>query len=262
MKKRTNNKKNRTKIKQETKIRAQLQQEIKSICPVPSCNSADVGHFQIHHIDENPANHDFANLLLVCPTCHSKITKGDISRQTVEVIKKNLPKLNDLIRLIAITIDSKKCNWIAYEDVRNAFKFNNNNNKSPFPILSFSFINHTPRTILLTTIRLKTKHIYSGLSGIQEPRILKPTTKYKIAIPPTDKETNLIIEDQIEVPAEQAFKFQVQLFENWNKQDFPIDGRKILYFKFEFDNNVIIQAPEIFLNCRSEDEKINIAVIS
>lgn len=69
-------KKNRNRIPQETKIRSLLQKEIGSTCPF--CENDDVEHFQIHHIDETPSNNEFENLLLLCPTCHSKITKGDI----------------------------------------------------------------------------------------------------------------------------------------------------------------------------------------
>lgn len=63
-----------------------LQAEIASRCPF--CGSADVDHFQFHHIDEQPQNNDPTNLLMLCPTCHSKITKGDISRADVEVAKR------------------------------------------------------------------------------------------------------------------------------------------------------------------------------
>lgn len=70
------------------KLKAQLQKEIKSKCPL--CPSEDVGHFHIHHIDENPENNNSENLLMVCPTCHSKITKGDISLETVQKTKSDL----------------------------------------------------------------------------------------------------------------------------------------------------------------------------
>lgn len=63
------------------KIRALLQKEINSYCPF--CSSQDVDHFEIHHIDENRVNNDFDNLIMICPTCHSKITKGDISMESV-----------------------------------------------------------------------------------------------------------------------------------------------------------------------------------
>ena len=70
-------KKTRTTIPQANKVRAELQKEVGSTCPF--CDSQDVGHFEIHHIDDNPANNDILNLILLCPTCHSKVTKGDIA---------------------------------------------------------------------------------------------------------------------------------------------------------------------------------------
>lgn len=86
-----NNKKTRKRIPQENKVRASLQKEINSSCPF--CNNEEVGHFQIHHIDENPANNDSGNLLLLCPNCHSQITKGDIPQ--VDVLKKKIQLLSN-----------------------------------------------------------------------------------------------------------------------------------------------------------------------
>lgn len=64
-----------------TRIRAALQKEVASVCPF--CENSDVEHFEVHHIDEDPANNERGNLLLVCPVCHSKITKGDIAMEEV-----------------------------------------------------------------------------------------------------------------------------------------------------------------------------------
>lgn len=64
------------------KIKALLQKEVKSICPF--CTNEDVGHFEIHHIDENRENNDYENLIMLCKICHSKITKGDIPLKAVE----------------------------------------------------------------------------------------------------------------------------------------------------------------------------------
>lgn len=67
------------------KTKAILQKEIKSKCPF--CPSEDVEHFHVHHIDENPANNLVSNLLMLCPTCHSKVTKKDISYEKVILVK-------------------------------------------------------------------------------------------------------------------------------------------------------------------------------
>jgi hypothetical protein len=82
-------KKTRKKIPQENKVRAELQKEIMSCCPF--CDNEDVGHFEIHHIDENPENNNSENLILLCPVCHSKITKGDIKQ--LDVYKKKIELL-------------------------------------------------------------------------------------------------------------------------------------------------------------------------
>lgn len=81
-------KKDRKSIPQQNKVRAELQKEIDNLCPF--CPSEEVGHFEIHHIDENPGNNAISNLLLICPTCHSKINKGDIKKETVARRKKQL----------------------------------------------------------------------------------------------------------------------------------------------------------------------------
>jgi hypothetical protein len=49
-------KKIRVSIPKVNKVRADLQKEIASLCPF--CDNADVGHFEIHHIDENPSNNE------------------------------------------------------------------------------------------------------------------------------------------------------------------------------------------------------------
>lgn len=78
----SNNKKRRPIIPHKTKTL--LQKEVKSKCPF--CPNEDVDHFQFHHIDENPENNNFENLLMVCANCHSKITKDDITQ--TEVLKR------------------------------------------------------------------------------------------------------------------------------------------------------------------------------
>jgi hypothetical protein len=70
------------------KTKTLLQKEVNSKCPF--CPNDDVDHFQIHHIDENPENNKFENLIMVCPNCHSKITKGDITSNAVIILKREL----------------------------------------------------------------------------------------------------------------------------------------------------------------------------
>jgi len=111
-------KKVRTKIPQLAKLKANLQKEIGSICPF--CDNEEVGHFEIHHIDENPSNNEIGNLLLLCPTCHSKITKGDIGE--IDVYKKKISLISNPVSSKPTSTKSVHFN----EKVENAFVGDNN----------------------------------------------------------------------------------------------------------------------------------------
>lgn len=69
-------------------MRALLQSEIKSQCPF--CKSQEVDTFEVHHLNENPEDDRFENEIMICPTCHAKITAGTISRNDVFVKKYEL----------------------------------------------------------------------------------------------------------------------------------------------------------------------------
>jgi len=252
-------KKSRSKIPQLIKVRSMLQREIESICPF--CDSTDVEHFQIHHINENPKINEITNLILVCPTCHSKITKGDISREIVEQIKLKIPT-KQFIECANVSIDSLKCSWVNHESLENVFFQNKVNDLSPLPIINFSLINHSKRTVLLKEIQLKAKHLPKGISGFPKPVILKSIAKYNIKLPEEDEITSFRLIDEIQVPSGQAFKLQVQLFEILNDESHAIQGRKVLFFSFIFNNNISISAQKIFLNCTSENDKMRIMYLS
>lgn len=249
------NKKQRENIPQKNKVRAELQKEINSLCPF--CSSSDVGHFEIHHIDEDPSNINFSNLILICPTCHSKITKREITRQMVETVKQNLPTQGN-IEFIGVTID-KSCSW-KKTDLPFTF-YDHESPRSPFPLFNFSFINHSKRTILLCAISLRVKYLPRGLSGIPFPTKLRLSAKYRIPIPNSEEAEINDLDDQLEIPPEQAFKFQIELYESYEDKIFQIEGRLVLYFKFIF-NNANLELPPIFLNCKSEDEPMALYVIS
>jgi TonB family protein len=70
------------------KIQVRLFMEVNLQCPF--CRNKDADHFEIHHIDGNTEDNIFQNLLMVCPTCHSKITKGDYTQQEVISMKQLL----------------------------------------------------------------------------------------------------------------------------------------------------------------------------
>ena len=247
-------KKNRTKIPQVNKVRAILQKEINSKCP--NCENTDVGHFEIHHIDENPENNQNENLILLCPICHSKITKKDIHIDEVKKWKNNLINKNSDIQFISVTIDNENCGWEAIKGAINAFeavRF-----KSLFPIFNFTFINNSERTILLTNIELKNRILPVGLSGppIEVPTILRPTIKYKIRLPKEGETINTALNDDIIIPKNTAFKFQVEVFDDCMERFMPPHNKYVLNFKFGFNNDFYIEVPKVLLNSSSDYDKL------
>lgn len=248
-------KKIRKRVPQETMVRAKLQQAIGSRCPF--CPSEDVGHFQIHHIDENPTNNTISNLLLICPNCHSKITKGEIPQAHVIKAKEGLLSRAAAIEIASISIDTKNCGWLPY-DAPNAF-YNPKKGNESFPILNFSLINHLQRTILLQEINLNSHHLPRGLSGLPRPRELKPIARYNIPIPGEGERTRIILDREIEVPANSAFKFQGMLFYHHSDQErYQVDTRVVLNFTFAFNAEMVISTPDICFNCKSRNEPLKI----
>lgn len=143
--------KKRVPIPKVNKVRAELQKEIGSVCHF--CTNNDVGHFQIHHIDEDPSNNKPFNLLLLCPNCHSKITKEDISRQDVIDKKLNIMNRDSIIQFISLSVDEENCGWRPIKNAKNAFEAVKP--QSLFPIFNFNFslINNSSKTLLLTIVR-------------------------------------------------------------------------------------------------------------
>ncbi|WBL24277.1 HNH endonuclease signature motif containing protein [Zunongwangia sp. HGR-M22] len=247
-------KKKRISIPQKNKVRAELQKEIGSVCPF--CTNSDVGHFQIHHIDEDPSNNDSINLLLICPNCHSRITKKDISKQEVIDKKTNLRNINSQIQFISVSIDEENCGWREIKDAKNAFMAEKL--QSLFPVFIFSFINNSSKTLLLTNIRVKARNLPIGLSGPHTPlpSILRSSIKYKIKLPSNGELQEIKLKDELEVPPKRAFKFKIELFAESMEIFNPQFGRFAIFFEFGFNNNFYLEIPMILLNSPKYYEKL------
>ncbi len=55
-------------------------------CPIPHCTH-EAPSLEIHHINENPSNNEYENLIALCPTHHSMVTRGIIDRKSVKLFK-------------------------------------------------------------------------------------------------------------------------------------------------------------------------------
>ena len=58
-------------------------------CSVPNC-AIQWPTLQFHHIDEDPANNQTNNILLLCPTHHQMVTSKHIDRTSCELLKESL----------------------------------------------------------------------------------------------------------------------------------------------------------------------------
>ena len=81
-------KKKRTRIS--TTLEKRIYKEAGSKCVF--CPEAEVASLQVHHIDEDPANNGFENLILVCANCHTKITRRILSEDDVRLKKRQIAR--------------------------------------------------------------------------------------------------------------------------------------------------------------------------
>ncbi|WP_310559322.1 HNH endonuclease [Flavobacterium sp.] len=247
-------KKTRIPIPQVNKVRAILQQEVNSKCPF--CNNEDVAYFEIHHIDKNPSNNNSDNLILLCSICHKKADNNEITFQETNDVKFKTKSNNSSVQFISVTIDSENCGWEPIVDVPNAFKIDNTN-KSAFPILNFNFINNLDKTILLTSVKLISKILPIGLSG---PAIidnfLKPSPFFEMKISHNGTIENLILKDELIILPKMPVKIQILLYSQYEEHIFSPKGKYVLSFNFKFNNDFWKDIPNVVLNCKSENEKL------
>lgn len=247
------NKKNRKTIPPRKK--KYLQQEINSECPF--CKNREVGHFEIHHIDENPSNNDFENLLMLCPICHSKITKGEINTEEVIFIKKSLVDIKSEIEFVNVFVEKESYNWKLDNEYDNVFYYESNKkSKNPHLVLNWSFLNHLKKTTLLKKIIISATSLPSGLNGPAFPTILSSIITYKIPIIFDKGKYSFELSKQIQIPESQGVQFQTELFGKYLEHIYPLNGRFYIDFKFSFSNNQSVKIPRLFFNCKTEDEKL------
>jgi len=245
----------RRKVK--SKIKAELQKECNSECPF--CGDQNVGCFEIHHIDHNSSNSlDPDNLLLLCPTCHTKVEKGYISYEAVVTRKEELKHRSWKVEFVAVSIDPSVCKWSVSRHNDDAF-FNNGTNPSAL-ILNFAFINHLPKILVLSKIEVAAKWLYSGMSGPpREARRMIPKTKYRILLPHEEENKILKLHHPLEVPPSSGFNFQLEILETDSR--FIVE-RVIVYLSFYFSQQIIVRIPSIFLNTDNENEGVRLLVLS
>lgn len=72
------------------RLRIKLIDEVRSVCPNPSCGKSGVTYLQAHHIDGERSATTEDNLVMLCENCHGEADKHLISRDIVVFWKKLL----------------------------------------------------------------------------------------------------------------------------------------------------------------------------
>ncbi len=249
-------KKKRTAIPQKAKLTAELLQEVASRCPL--CSSTDVGVFELHHIDEDPSNHEKINLLPVCPTCHAKIDKKEITMEMVRTAKISSQNRHVRIEFVSATINTEKCHWQQREE--RCF-YESRPGMYDIPSIGFTIINHFPTTMVLKTIRMFVKHLPSGLSGIPQASLVKTVATYRLQIK-KQGENIYPLQEPLQIPAGTAAKFETEVYSVvFEKDEVGPIGRFVLYFTFDFNADVSLTIPPIFLNSSAENDPLIVRMI-
>lgn len=165
------------------------------------------------------------------------------------------------VEIVSIGTDQENCAWYQEDGHENTFYRDYQSDKSPFPVFDFTFVNHLDRTIVLKSIHLWVKSLYSGLSGIPMPAPLESSHTYQMKLQ-YGKESVLRAVPPLEIPKEQAFRFKLEAINEYNGEPYPVKGRNILYFEFQFSSNVKVIAPKVCLNTKNESNTIEIRVLN
>ncbi|MBN8694579.1 MAG: HNH endonuclease [Bacteroidetes bacterium] len=241
------------------KMRARLQKEINSKCPF--CEDEEVEHFDGHHIDEDPSNTVLENLLLLCKKCHSKIGEGTITKEEVQLRKASLRQVSTHgIEVYKIDIISDNSCWEPYPNVKNAFRLNWERGND-FPIFQFHLVNNLNKTVVLSDIKLRAKHLFSGIGDLPQPCEVPKSTVYNLFIE-SGREIHTINNfNGIQIPAKQAVTIQVEVAQKNDNYYENLEKRMVLNFTLKFSSNIQFDLPKILINTDNEKQGINLVCL-
>lgn len=232
------------------KLRSILQKEIGSKCPF--CDNEDVGCFEAHNIDEDRSNTIGENLLLMCPTCHTQVTKGFISSATVLKVKANTSLTSSRIEIYKIAINTSACTWEAIPDIENAFELNYSAGDT-FPLLQIHFINHFDKVIVLKDVELKVKFLLSGFGDIYSAMEVPKSRTYKMVVRPDKTLHRLQNFPGIHISAKGSCNLEMELIQKYPDGYYNFYERAVLSFTLYFSNGIIIKLPNILFNTDNEN---------
>ena len=92
-------------------IRRQVLVEAGHRCAIPTCRHIEV---DVHHIIPwtTCQEHEYENLIALCPNCHRRADRGDIDRKSLRLYKANLRFIHDKFSQLELDVlfEAYKCN--------------------------------------------------------------------------------------------------------------------------------------------------------
>lgn len=166
----------------------------------------------------------------------------------------------EVVELVSINIDQDECSWKSKSGFESIF-YKKENALSPHPVFDFTFINHFSKTIVLKSIDLYVSSIWSGFSGLSFPQKIESVHTYQMGFR-YDHDNAFILDPPIQIGSEQAFRFKLQLLNQYQDECFEIKGRNVLFFSFNFSSNITVVAPKVYLNTTNENESFSLVELS
>ena len=78
------------------KLKRELLQEAGYRCSVTTCKSTSA--LQFEHVEDwanlQPKRHEFDKMIVLCATCHARVTSREISKEAIKAYKRNLALVN------------------------------------------------------------------------------------------------------------------------------------------------------------------------
>lgn len=191
---------------------------------------------------------------MLCPTCHSKITKGDVTESEVSKVKFRLSQRGSIVVLEDVILKSRYCSWkISGKDDYSFIR--TSGSQTGKPIFEFRFINHSNKTVILKSIESFLNVVPSSLNGVGEPDSMygspgpvRSIITYDLKVEYDERVVHRP-ETTIEVQSKRAFSFQTMFYTGRGKDKLNITGRTTLDVVFRFSDGHEVVAPTLFLNC-------------
>ena len=85
-------------------LKRKLLEEAGYRCAIPTCRTPSP--LDMEHIEpwSKVKSHEFENMIILCPNCHARVTRGEISKEAIKTYKRNLAIISGRYSLYEIRL--------------------------------------------------------------------------------------------------------------------------------------------------------------